>query len=147
MIFSYSGASLQNSLSPGTKRNTKDGCSPRHVKRCLILETQATSRGGGSGRPRRDACPSFARLSLQTLGTPARCLPQHPFGLSLGDHSVEMPTGQGGKSGGPCRRARVRGSRWIWRLLKIKSDRKFVLWVAFYISSEALSSKSPRTCF
>lgn len=40
-------------------------------------------------------------LSLQTLHTPVQVSPQHPFGLPVLDHSVEMPTGEKGKLGEP----------------------------------------------
>lgn len=130
MIFSYSRASLQNSLSPGTKRHIKDSVQPAPCQTLPHLGNKATS-GDRHGFPPRHlpalhlplsftadsayTCPSVSQISFW----PASVRPLR------GDAYVGR-----GETGRTCRRARVRGRRWVWSIFKIKSNRKLAILVS-----------------
>lgn len=95
MIFSYSGASLQNSLSPGTKRHTKDGVRPLHVKHSLAWETHSRVAGvRGAGAGFLLGCPSFASHTCLCAHL-SRCLLQCPLSIPVLEHPWETPVGEG----------------------------------------------------
>lgn len=154
MIFSYSAASLQNSLSPGTKRHTKDGVRPLHVKHSLAWEThgrQATSRARSRGRwlPGRPAThPSRASLTPRSAHLPRR-LPHDALSLPLQHHQEEMPTRKERESGAATERAgrqEEEGIQEVWRQTQTGNEPSSCVPI---IPSEAPNSKSPgsRFCF
>lgn len=87
MIFSYSRVSLQNSLSPGTKRHTKDGVQPATWLMLPHLGNKATGRDRSESHP---SCLPALHLPL-TIGSALTCpgIFPTPFGLPLLDHSME----------------------------------------------------------
>lgn len=130
MIFSYSGASLQNSLSPGTKRHTKDGVQPLHVKHSLAWETHSRVAGVLGGRSKFPVGMSFIRLSHPPLCTPVQVSPpmtpqppspRTPLGDAPWRRKLKVARG----------RATEMGRRWVQSVLKIKSGGQFAIWVAF----------------
>lgn len=95
MIFSYSGASLQNSLSPGTKRHTKDSVRPLHVKHSLAWETHSRVAGvQGAGAGSLLGCPSSIS-HIHLCAHLSRCLLQCPLSLPVLDHPCKIPLREG----------------------------------------------------
>lgn len=98
MIFSYSRVSLQNSLSPGTKRHTKDGVQPATCQTLPHLGNKATA--GDRRSPTPDACLPARYLPLTTDSAyTCPAISPTPLCLPLLELSVEMPAGEGGIGG------------------------------------------------
>lgn len=147
MIFGYCRASLQNSLSPGTKRHTKDGVQPAACEMLPHLGNTKPPAGAGGG-PSWDARLPTLPLPLTADCAPVQVSPTTPFrsatprplhgaalwgeGQMWGD--LQKSQGERRKTGLECVENKVQ--REISHFACIST-----------ISSAALNSKSPGSCF